>query len=50
VPAGRTGDGLPIGAQLLGPEGDEGTLLGLAGSLERLRGGWETAPYPRRPL
>jgi amidase len=40
VPAGLTANGLPIGAQLLGPEGDEATLLSLAGSLERAEGGW----------
>jgi amidase len=35
VPAGLTADGLPIGAQLLGRENDEATLLSLAGSIER---------------
>jgi amidase len=35
VPAGLTGSGLPIGAQLLGRENDEATLLSLAGSVER---------------
>ncbi len=35
VPAGLTADGLPIGAQLLGRESDEATLLSLAGSIER---------------
>jgi amidase len=35
VPAGLTADGLPIGAQLLGRESDEATLLSLAGSVER---------------
>lgn len=34
VPAGFTGSGLPIGAQLLGPENDEATLLALGGELE----------------
>ncbi len=48
VPAGRTESGLPIGAQLLGPEGSEAALLELAGSVERAAGGWERAPYPRR--
>jgi len=40
VPAGLTAKGLPIGAQLLGRESDEGTLLSLAGSVERAVGGW----------
>jgi amidase len=40
VPAGLTSGGLPIGAQLLGRENDEATLLSLAGSLERATGGW----------
>jgi amidase len=40
VPAGLTSSGLPIGAQLLGRENDEATLLSLAGSIERAEGGW----------
>ena len=48
IPAGTTDSGLPIGAQLLGPEGGEAVLLELAGSVERSLGGWERAPYPRR--
>jgi amidase len=40
VPAGLTSGGLPIGAQLLGRENDETTLLSLAGSIERAEGGW----------
>jgi amidase len=35
VPAGLTGDGLPVGVQLLGPAGSEPTLLSLAAQLER---------------
>jgi amidase len=42
VPAGLTASGLPIGAQLLGREGDEATLLSLAGSVEQAEGGWPT--------
>jgi amidase len=34
VPAGLTATGLPIGAQLLGRENDEATLLALAAQLE----------------
>lgn len=40
VPAGLTSNGLPIGAQLLGRENDEATLLSLAASIERAEGGW----------
>jgi amidase len=40
VPAGLTSDGLPVGAQLLGRENDEATLLSLAGQVERAEGGW----------
>jgi len=40
VPAGLTSNGLPIGAQLLGRENDETTLLALAGQVERAEGGW----------
>jgi amidase len=40
VPAGLTSKGLPIGAQLLGRENDEGTLLSIAGQVERAAGGW----------
>jgi len=40
VPAGLTAKGLPIGAQLLGRESDEATLLSLAASIERAEGAW----------
>jgi amidase len=50
IPAGLTGAGLPIGAQLLGRENDEATLLSLAGSIERSEGGWKQAPYFERAL
>ncbi|HVY77483.1 MAG TPA: amidase [Solirubrobacterales bacterium] len=40
VPAGFTSTGLPIGAQLLGRENDEATLLSLAGQVERAESGW----------
>jgi amidase len=36
VPAGLTGDGLPVGVQLLGPADGEPTLLSLAAQLERV--------------
>jgi len=48
VPAGLTASGLPIGAQLLGPENDEATLLSLAGSVERAEGGWPTIAQDAR--
>jgi len=44
VPAGLTSKGLPIGAQLLGRENDEATLLSLAGQVERAAGGWPAPP------
>jgi amidase len=34
VPAGFTADGLPVGAQLLGPAGSEELLVSLAAQLE----------------
>lgn len=37
VPAGVSADGLPIGAQLVGRPNGEGTLLSLAGQLERAK-------------
>jgi amidase len=48
VPAGLTASGLPIGAQLLGRENDEATLLSLAGSVERAAGGWQRSPQAAR--
>jgi amidase len=36
VPAGLTGDGLPVGVQLLGPANSESLLLSLAAQLERV--------------
>lgn len=44
VPAGLTHDGLPVGAQLLGPANSEGRLLGLAGQLERIERWAERRP------
>jgi amidase len=48
VPAGLTASGLPIGAQLLGRENDEATLLALAGSVEHAEGGWPTSDQVAR--
>jgi amidase len=44
VPAGRTGDGLPLAVQLVGPPGSEGRLLALAAQLEQEQD-W-TASWP----
>ncbi|MGV9803170.1 amidase [Mycobacterium sp. NPDC003449] len=38
VPAGFTSDGLPIGVQLMGPEGSEPLLISLAAELEAITG------------
>ncbi|WP_433326518.1 amidase [Spirillospora sp. CA-294931] len=38
VPAGFSGSGLPIGAQLLGHDSDEATLISLAAQLEKAEG------------
>jgi len=46
VPAGITRDGLPIGAQLLGPANSEGRLIQLAAQLERIeRWAQKRPPY-----
>lgn len=44
VPAGFTGSGLPIGAQLLGHDSDEATLISLAAQLESAEGWAERRP------
>ena len=44
VPAGLTTEGLPIGAQLLGRENDEATLLALAAQLEGIERWAERRP------
>ncbi|MFV0126994.1 amidase [Streptomyces sp. HMX112] len=44
VPAGFTRDGLPVGAQLLGPEGGEERLISLAAQLEDDRRWYEQRP------
>ncbi|MGW8378525.1 amidase [Actinacidiphila sp. SB3-2] len=44
VPAGRTRAGLPVGAQLLGPEGGEERLISLAAQLEAERRWYEEWP------
>jgi amidase len=44
VPAGLTEEGLPVGAQLLGPGGSEPRLLALAAQLERVERWQERRP------
>jgi aspartyl-tRNA(Asn)/glutamyl-tRNA(Gln) amidotransferase subunit A len=39
IPAGRDGDGLPVGVQLVGPAGSEMRLIALARQLEPVLGG-----------
>jgi amidase len=48
VPAGFTNKGLPIGAQFLGRENDEATLLQLAAQLEKTEN-WAAKTPPLRP-
>ncbi|MET7473656.1 amidase [Streptomyces sp. NPDC005648] len=48
VPAGFVGDGLPVGAQLLGPAGSEPLLISLAAQLEA-QARWHEA-WPPQPL
>ncbi|MGA9876941.1 MAG: amidase [Solirubrobacteraceae bacterium] len=49
VPAGLTADGLPFGAQLLGPANSEPTLLALAAQLEQVERWHERiAPFQAR--
>ncbi|TWV53910.1 amidase [Streptomyces misionensis] len=51
VPAGFAGDGLPVGAQLLGPAGGEPLLVSLAAQLEaelRWYERWPAVPEPAR--
>jgi aspartyl-tRNA(Asn)/glutamyl-tRNA(Gln) amidotransferase subunit A len=44
VPCGFSGDGLPIGLQLIGRRRDEGGMLRVADALERDAGVWQRAP------
>jgi len=49
VPAGFDGDGLPLGAQLLGPPSAEGRLLSVAAQLELVEA-WEQLRPPEQLL
>ena len=44
IPAGITGDGLPLGVQLIGPAGSESLLLSIAAQLEQAK------PWPMAPV
>ena len=48
MPAGRTGDGLPLGVQLVGRPGSEPLLLATAAELEQLEDRF-TSPSPPEP-
>lgn len=47
IPAGRDGDGMPIGVQLIGPPGSEGALFAVARTLDAALDGY--APPPEAP-
>ncbi|MEU6035540.1 amidase [Actinomadura sp. NPDC047616] len=49
VPAGLSREGLPIGAQLLGHDSDEATLISLAAELEAVEGWTELRPRVSSP-
>ncbi|MDP7205004.1 MAG: amidase family protein, partial [Pirellulaceae bacterium] len=44
VPFGFTGDGLPVGIQIVGRHHDEWGVLQLAHALEQATGTWRQAP------
>jgi len=44
VPAGRTGAGLPVGAQLIGPRGGDARTLALAQAIDEAVGGFVAPP------
>jgi amidase len=50
VPAGLSDEGLPIGAQLLGPDSSEARLLALAAQLEEVERWFERRPQPSLEL
>jgi amidase len=44
VPLGRSAEGLPIGAQAIGPHGEDRTTLAFAGHVEDVLGGFRPPP------
>lgn len=46
VPVGMSTDGLPVGAQFVGPHGQDGLILSLGLALEKLIGRLEAPPDP----
>lgn len=44
VPVGRTAEGLPVGAQLLGPYRGDRTPIAFAAAIEQVIGGFEPPP------
>jgi amidase len=44
IPTGQNGEGLPVGAQLIGPENGEGRLFDLAAAAEETLGGFAPPP------
>ncbi|AUX40531.1 amidase [Sorangium cellulosum] len=48
VPVGRTADGLPVGAQVLGPYRGDRTTIAFAAAVERVLGGFEAPPLAGR--
>ena len=44
LPLGQTGDGFPVGVQLVGPPGGEPLLLAVAAQLESAVG-WQPQPH-----
>jgi amidase len=45
IPAGRTPQGLPVGAQLIGPVGGDGKILALAQAIDENIRGFERPPF-----
>jgi amidase len=46
VPIGRTPEGLPVGAQVVGPHGGDRTTLAVAARIEEILGGFVAPPPP----
>jgi amidase len=50
VPAGLSGGGLPVGAQIIGPRGGDARTLAIAQALEERLGGFISPPQPETIL